>query len=133
MTGRAQFSNVEEYIAIFPEKVQTILQKLRETLQKAVPGAEEVISYGIPAFKYHGMLIYFSAYKEHISLSVPMFTLFEVFKEELAPYKQSKSTIQFPLDKPFPYTLAKKLAQYRAKENLEAESAKKAAKSNKRK
>jgi uncharacterized protein YdhG (YjbR/CyaY superfamily) len=90
-----------------------------------VPEAEEVISYSIPAFKYHGWIFYVSAYTKHFSLSCPPpFTFFDVFKDELARYKKSKSTIQFPLDEPAPLELIQKMAQFRAKENLEREQVK---------
>lgn len=118
--SRPKFQTVEAYIASFPEDVQHILQKIRETVQKAVPQAEEVISYNVPAFKYNGWILYYSAYKNHFSLSFPPpFTVFDVFKKELAPYEQSKSAIRFPLDKPVPVKLIKEMAIYRAKENRE--------------
>ena len=117
---------MEEYIASFPKDVQEILQQVRATVKKAVPGAEEVISYNIPAFKFHGWIVYYSAYKNHFSISCPPpFTIFEVFKKELLPYKTSKSAIQFPLEKSIPAKLIADIAKFRAKENLEMEQKKK--------
>ncbi len=115
--------NIDEYIERFPENVQTILQKLRATIKKAVPAAEEVISYQMPAFKFHGMLVYFAAYQNHIGFyptSSPMIA----FKKELAGYKTSKGAIQFPIEKAIPLTLVKDIVKFRIKENLEKESAK---------
>jgi uncharacterized protein YdhG (YjbR/CyaY superfamily) len=109
-----------------PENVQEILQTVRKAVHEAVPGVEEVISYGIPAFKYHGWIVYLSAYKKHFSISCPPpFTIFEVFKKELESYTYSKSAIQFPLDKPIPLKLISDIAKFRAKENLEIEKTKK--------
>jgi uncharacterized protein YdhG (YjbR/CyaY superfamily) len=87
-----------------------------------VPTAEETISYGMPAFKFHGMLIYFAVFKNHYSIFVPTVTSF--FKEELKPYKTSKATIQFPKDKTLPFALITKIVKYAAKVNLEKASLK---------
>src|SRR5687767_797488 len=125
-TQLKKFETTEEYISTFTKDVQEILQKIRKTIQKAVPEAEEVISYQIPAFrvdasdKYHGWILYYSAYKSHFSLSCPPpFTIFEVFKKELAPYELSKSAVRFPLDKHVPVTLISEMAKFRAKEILD--------------
>ena len=115
--------NIDEYIERFPENVQSILQKLRATIRKAAPGAEEVISYQMPAFKYHGMLVYFAGYKNHIGF-YPTSSPMKVFKKELAGYKTSKGAIQFPIEKAIPSTLVKNIVKFRIKENLEKESAK---------
>lgn len=115
-----KFETVDEYIKSFAKPIQEILKQVRATVKKAVPEAEEVISYNIPAFKLNGWIVYYSAYTNHFSLSCPPpFTIFEVFKKELAPYKQSKSAIQFPLDEPVPTKLIADIAKYRAKENAE--------------
>lgn len=115
---------VDEYIKRFPLKVQALLRKLRRTIKAAVPEAEEKISYQIAGYKYHGMLIYFAAHKNHIGL-YPAPRSVDAFKKELAAYKGAKSTIQFPLDKPIPVDLVTRIVKYRAKENLEREKAKK--------
>lgn len=115
-----KFETVEAYIHSFPKEVQKTLQKISQTIQKAAPGAEEVISYNIPAFKLNGFVAYYSAYTKHYSLTFPPpFTVFEVFKKELAPYELSKTTIQFPMDQPVPYDLVTKLVAFRVKENAE--------------
>lgn len=124
--AKTDFKTVDEYIGTFPEEVQADLEKIRQAVKKAVPEAEEVISYQIPAFKYHGWILYFSAYKSHYSISMPPpFTAFEVFKKELEGYVLSKSTVQFPKNKPLPLELIKDIAKFRAKENLEKGTKKK--------
>jgi uncharacterized protein YdhG (YjbR/CyaY superfamily) len=108
---------VDEYIATFPEDVQVILQGVRRTIRKAVPGADEVISYQIPAYKLRGArVIYFAGWKEHFSLYPATDLLVKAFKEEIAPYKVSKGTIRFPLSKPVPVKLIERLVKFRAKE-----------------
>ena len=120
--AKTDFKSVDEYIATFPANVQKILRTVRKTLRDAVPEAEEVISYQIPAFKYHGWIFYFSAHKNHFSLSCPPpFAAFTAFKKELAPYEMSKSAVRFPLDQPVPVKLIADMARYQAKENLARE------------
>jgi uncharacterized protein YdhG (YjbR/CyaY superfamily) len=117
---RQHFETSDEYIATFPADKQAVLEQIRSVVKTLVPNAEEVISYQIPAFKYHGMLVFYSGYTSHVSLSFPPSpALFEKFKNELADYKLSKSTIQFPLDKPLPMTLIKEIVKFRVAENLE--------------
>src|SRR5688572_6106604 len=97
--AKTDFKSVDEYIATFPEDIQRTLRTVRQTIREAVPDAEELISYQIPAYKLQGWVAYFSGYKNHYSLSCPPpSTVFDAFKAELAPYKTSKSAIQFPLD-----------------------------------
>ncbi len=115
--AKTDFKTIDEYITTFPKEVQVTLETVRQTIHKAVPEAEEVISYQIPAFKYHGFILYFSGYANHFSISSPPPTL-DVFKDELANYKVSKSTVQFPYDQPVPKELISKIAKYRAQENL---------------
>jgi uncharacterized protein YdhG (YjbR/CyaY superfamily) len=111
------YKSVDEYIATFPEDVQVILQRVRHTIRKAVPGADEVISYQIPAYKLRGArVIYFAGWKEHFSLYPATDLLVKAFKEEIAPYKVSKGTIRFPLSKPVPVKLIERLVKFRAKE-----------------
>ncbi|MGO4448172.1 iron chaperone [Phyllobacterium sp. TAF24] len=125
MTGeKTRFSTVEEYLQSLPDKARAVLEKLRETIHETAPEAEELISYQIPAFRFHGMLIYYSAYTQHVSLSFPAFKVFEVFKEEFTPYELSKSTVRFRLDEPLPLDLVREIVKFRMKENLEMEAAK---------
>lgn len=116
--------DVDSYIKGYPPKVQTLLKKIRKTIKAAAPKAEEVISYGIPGYKYYGMLVFFSAWKEHISI-YPAPRTHASFKKELAEYKGGKGTAQFPLDKPIPYDLIKRITKFRVKANEEAFAAKK--------
>ena len=116
--SRTTPKNIDEYIAGFPKDVQEKLEKIRTTIKKAAPKAEETISYQIPTFNLHGKyLIYFAAYKKHISL-YPAPIGIEEFKEDLSPYESGKGTLQFPLDKPIPFNLIRKIVKYRAKENF---------------
>jgi len=108
--------NIDEYIAVFPPDVQEILEKIRLTIRKAAPGAEETIKYQMPTFTLHGNLVYFAAFKTHIGF-YPIPTGIEKFKKELAPYKQGKGSVQFPLDQPIPYGLISKIVKFRVKEN----------------
>lgn len=111
--------DINEYIAGFPESVQGILEALRATIKEAAPGAEETISYAIPAFKLKGrMLVYFAGFKNHIGL-YPAPRGNEAFKKELSGYKGGKGTVQFPLNEPIPLPLVAKIVKFRAKENLE--------------
>ena len=119
--ARKDFKSVDEYIATFPEDVQAILQRVRRTIRKAVPGADEVISYQIPAYKLRGArVIYFAGWKEHFSLYPATDLLVKAFKDEIAPYKVSKGTIRFPLGKPVPVKLIERLTKFRAKEATES-------------
>lgn len=123
--AKTDFKTIDQYIQTRNAEEQKVLSKIRDTIREAVPGAEEVISYQIPAFKYHGFVFYFSAFTKHYSLSCPPpWTIFEEYKKELEPYEMSKSTIQFPKDKPFPFALLTKMAKFRAEANLRLEEAK---------
>ena len=117
------YSNIDEYIAGFPETTQEILQQLRATFRNSVPGAEEAISYGIPTFKLKGNLVHFAAYKNHIGF-YPGAAGIESFKEELSGYKLSKGTVQFPIDKPIPFDLISTIVDFRVKQNLSRAEAK---------
>lgn len=108
-------ANVNEYIALFPIEVQQLLNDFRKTIKAAAPNAEEVISYQMPAFKYHGMLVYFAAWKTHIGF-YPAGAI-KSFKKELSVYEVSKGTVKFPLDKPVPFSLVSKIVKFRVKEN----------------
>jgi uncharacterized protein YdhG (YjbR/CyaY superfamily) len=114
---RRQVETIDEYIESFPEDVQSILEKMRQTIQKAAPEAEEAISYQIPTFKLNGNLVHFAAFKDHISF-FPTSSGKEAFKKELSKYKGGRGTIQFSIDKPIPYDLVRKIVIFRRKENL---------------
>jgi uncharacterized protein YdhG (YjbR/CyaY superfamily) len=123
------YKDIDEYIAGFPKDVQKILEKIRATIKKAAPKAEEAISYQIPTFNFHGYLIYFAAYKNHIGV-YPAPRGVEKFKKDLARYGAGKGTLRFPLDEPIPYDLITKIVEFRGKQNLE--KAKEKAKGKKR-
>ena len=114
---KKQFKNIDEYIAGFPEKIQTILQNLRRVIDEAAPEAQETISYGMPAFKQNGIVVYFAAFKDHIGF-FPTSSGVSAFARELAPYDTAKGTIRFPLDEPIPVNLIKKIVKFRVQENL---------------
>jgi uncharacterized protein YdhG (YjbR/CyaY superfamily) len=113
-------TTIDEYIAAFPDDVQKKLEQVRTTIKKAAPGAEERISYGIPAFNLNGQyLIYFAGYKKHIGM-YPVPGGVKEFEKDFAPYYTSgKGTIQFPLDKPMPAGLIKKIVKFRINNNAE--------------
>ncbi len=109
--------SMDEYIASRPEAVRGVLERVRSILRRALPGAEEVISYQMPAYKINGrVVIFFAAWQEHYSIYPAIGRLQEEFKEELAPYKVSKGTIRFPLSRPVPATLIARIAKFRALE-----------------
>ncbi len=107
---------IDAYIAGYPEEVQAILQEVRRTIHETAPEATEAISYGMPTFKLHGNLVHFGAFKNHIGF-YPAPTGMESFQAELAPYKQGKGSAQFPLDKPMPLDLIRRIVEFRAQEN----------------
>jgi uncharacterized protein YdhG (YjbR/CyaY superfamily) len=112
----ADSKTVDEYLARVPRPARRTLQKLRANIRSAVPrDAEEVISYRIPAFKYKKILVWYAAFAGHCSL-FPTASVIARFKDELKGYRLSKGTIQFPLDKPLPAALIKKLVRTRVKD-----------------
>ena len=115
--------NIDEYIASFPPEIQAKLEKLRATIRKAAPKAEEAIKYMMPTFTLHGNLVHFAAFKNHIGF-YPAPKGIEAFKDELAAYELSKGTIRFPLDKPMPYALIGKIVKLRVGQNLDKAAAK---------
>ncbi|MDB5139604.1 MAG: hypothetical protein JWR12_1520 [Mucilaginibacter sp.] len=110
--------NIAGYIATFPAEVQELLQQIRTAIQEAAPDAAEVISYGMPAFKLNGILIYFAAHTNHIGL-YPTGSGIAHFKNEFSGYKISKGTVQIPLHQPPPLELITKIVQFRVAENLQ--------------
>jgi uncharacterized protein YdhG (YjbR/CyaY superfamily) len=118
MLSSKQIKTIDAFIRPFPKGVQFILEQIREIIKKAAPGAIEAIKYGIPTFVLNGKnLIHFSGYKTHIGF-YPGSSAILVFKKDLAKYEVSKGTIRFPLGKPLPLGLIKKIVKYRVKENL---------------
>lgn len=107
---------IDEYISKYPEEVQVILQRFRDTIKKAAPKAEETISYQMPAFKQDGMLVYFAGWKTHIGF-YPVSSAIKEFSKELSKFDGSKGTVKFPIDKPVPYGLISRIVKFRVKEN----------------
>jgi uncharacterized protein YdhG (YjbR/CyaY superfamily) len=108
--------NVDEYLAGVPKEARAVLEKLRKTIKAAAPMAAEVISYRMPMYKHHGMVIGFAAFKDHCSI-FPGAAVMDAHKDELKRYRTSKGTIRFPVNQPLPATLVKKLVKTRIKEN----------------
>lgn len=125
-----KFSTIDEYIAAQDDDRKAVLQQFRKIIQTAAPKAEEVISYGMPAFKQSSVLVYFAAMKAHYGFyptSKPM----EVFRDKLKTYKTSKGAIQFPLGKPLPEKLITEIVKFRLKEIAANEQLKSAVKNKK--
>jgi uncharacterized protein YdhG (YjbR/CyaY superfamily) len=116
---KAEIKSVDQYIASWPEAVQTILKRVRNTIRNAVPRAEESISYKIPVYKLRGdPVLYFAAWKKHVSIYPATATVIAAFKDDIAPYVV-KSTLRFPLAQPVPVKLIARIAKFRAKEVAE--------------
>jgi uncharacterized protein YdhG (YjbR/CyaY superfamily) len=126
-----RFSTIDEYIAAQDDDRKPALQQFRKIIKAAAPKAEEVISYGMPAFKQGSVLVYFAAMKEHYGF-YPTSGPIEIFKDKLKPYKTSKGAIQFPVDKPLPEKLITEIVKYRLKEVAENEKQKQLIKTKKK-
>lgn len=115
---RAKAENVDAYIADFPAEVQKLLVHMRATIKQVAPMAEETISYAIPSYKLNGLLVHFAGYANHIGFYPGAGAITE-FREELASYKTSKGTVQFPVDQKLPLKLVSDIVRFRVKQNLE--------------
>jgi uncharacterized protein YdhG (YjbR/CyaY superfamily) len=115
--------DIDEYIARFPADVRAILEKVRATIRAAAPEAKETISYQMPAFKQHGILVYFAGWKEHIGLYPPV-SGDKSLEKAVARYAGPKGNLQFPLDEPIPYDLIKRIVKLRVKQDSEKAAAK---------
>lgn len=114
--ARTDYKSVDEYIESQPEALQPILRTVRSTIQNALPGSEEVISYQMPAYRMHGeRVIFFAGWMSHFSIYPATDGVTEEFRKELARYKISKGTIRFPLNEPVPAKLIERIAKFRAK------------------
>ncbi len=118
---------VDQYLSFFPAATRALLEQLRMTIRQAAPLAEEVISYQMPAYKFHGALVYFGGYKKHIGF-YPTSSIIPLFGDRLRDYSCSKGTIQFPLDQPMPLELITDIVQTRVAQNLEKEALRRARK-----
>jgi uncharacterized protein YdhG (YjbR/CyaY superfamily) len=114
-------ANIDAYIAAFPTGVQKILEQVRHAVSKAAPGAEETISYGMPASRYKGrVIVYFAGYKNHIGLYATP-SGHAAFAKELSKYKQGRGSVQFPLDKPMPLNLIARIVKFRVRQQAQKE------------
>jgi uncharacterized protein YdhG (YjbR/CyaY superfamily) len=109
-------TTIDEYISAFDPEVRAVLEKVRQTIRDAAPEAREVISYQMPAFKQHGMLVYFAAWKKHIGLYPPI-TGDARLQKAAARYAGEKGNLWFPLDQPIPYDLIERIVKYRVKQD----------------
>ena len=109
--------NIDEYISSFSPEIQKLLEEIRAAIKDTAPEAEEIMSYGLPAFKLNGMLVWFGAHTNHIGF-YPRASAIEVFKKELSKYKGAKGSVQFPIKEPLPYELIIKIVKYRVIENV---------------
>jgi uncharacterized protein YdhG (YjbR/CyaY superfamily) len=116
MDSRLKYNSVDEYISAQPENIQLLLELIRKNIKEAAPEAIELISYGMPAYKIHGILAYFAANKQHVGF-YPTASPIEVFKDELTGYKTSKGAIQFPLKSGIPSKLVQKIIEFRVIED----------------
>lgn len=132
--AKTDFKSVDEYLATQPDGTREILETVRGAIRKAVPDAVDVISYQIPAFKLNGAgVLYFAGWKQHYSLYPVNGDLLEAFREELAPYEfNEKGTVRFPLSEPVPVKLIERMAKFRARQVVEEQKTKAAAKAKKR-
>jgi uncharacterized protein YdhG (YjbR/CyaY superfamily) len=122
-TNQKASKDIDEYISRFPSDVQEILEKIRMTIRKAAPDAEETIKYQMPTFTLSGNLVHFGAFKKHIGF-YPVPRGIEPFKDQLSAYEGEKATVRFPLDKPIPYGLITRIVKFRVKKNREGAEAK---------
>ena len=118
ITSTNKPETIDEYISLYPLKVQKLLQKVRMVIKKAAPEATEAIKYQLPTFVLNGNLVHFGAFKNHIGF-YPAPSGISVFKKELSVYESGKGSIQFPMDKEIPFDLISRIVQFRIKENLE--------------
>lgn len=125
MVANNDYKSVDEYISAQPEELLDALKRVRSTIRKAVPEAEEVISYKMPTYRLRGSrLLYFAGWKQHYALYAATDSVVAAFKDELTPYEVDKGTIRFPLSAPVPVKLIERIAKFRAKEVGEREKAK---------
>jgi uncharacterized protein YdhG (YjbR/CyaY superfamily) len=122
-TGHTAPKSIDEYIAGFSPEVRAILERIRSTICKAAPGAQEKISYRIPAFTLNGTLVYFAAFKNHIGFYPPV-RGDAGLEKVISPYAGEKGNLRFPLDQPIPYALIERIVKLRVKQNLAKAAAK---------
>jgi uncharacterized protein YdhG (YjbR/CyaY superfamily) len=117
-SGASAPKTVEDYLARVPEPARTTLSKIRATIRSVVPAeTTEVISYGIPTFRYKGALVAFAAFQDHCSLFPMGSSALDSMEADFKPYRVTKGTLHFPIDKPMPAALVKKLVKARIAQN----------------
>lgn len=124
MPARTKYISVDDYIADQSNDAREKLETLRNAILEAAPGAEEVISYNMPAMRLDGLLVWYAAFKSHIGF-YPRVSAMVAFQKELSKFKNAKGSVQFPMDQPLPLALVKKMVKFRVKENKEEAAAKK--------
>jgi uncharacterized protein YdhG (YjbR/CyaY superfamily) len=122
-SSKGGYRSIDEYIAGFPADTQALLETVRAAIKAAAPGAEERISYQMPAFALHGNLVYFAALKNHIGF-YPTGSGIEAFKDELSGYDVTKGSVKFPVNQPLPLDLIRRIVQFRVTQNLDKAAAK---------
>jgi len=113
-----KFLSVDEYLSTLPEHTRKKMMTIRSIVHEVVPGAMDVISYKMPAFRFHGILVYYAAHKEHIGFYPANVAFHKVFQEDLIGYKTSKGTIQFPISQELPVDLIRRIVSFRAEQNI---------------
>ena len=131
MTEAKQYPEIDAYLAAQSDRDRLPLEKIREIIRKALPEADEAISYQMPSFKYHGVIVWYAPSKNHYAIYMPPKFLVQ-FKEQLSAYSQTKSAIHFDYNKPVPEALITEMVVAAARENLNNKIAKDAAKNTKR-
>jgi uncharacterized protein YdhG (YjbR/CyaY superfamily) len=121
--ARRELKSIDQYIAGFAPEVRATLEQLRATIRRAAPAAKEVISYRMPAFALHGILIYFAAFKSHVGIYPPIKGHAKL-EAAVAKYAGPKGNLKFPLDQPMPYVLIARIVKFRVKQNVAKASAK---------
>ncbi len=114
--------NIDDYISTFSPAIQAILKKIRQTVRKNAPGAQEIISYRMPAFRLNGIILYFAVFRNHIGLYPPV-SGDASLKKALARFAGPKGNLKFPLDQPIPYSLIRRIVKLRVKQNLAKKTA----------
>lgn len=118
ISDKTKLQTIDEYISLFPAKVQEFLQNLRQIIRQNAPEAVETMSYQIPTFALNGNLVHFAAFTKHIGF-YPTPSGIEAFRDELAYYKLAKGSVQFPLDQPLPMELIGRIVRFRVEENVQ--------------
>lgn len=119
MTKRSTAGSIDEYVAGFPAATRRVLEEVRGIVRSAAPDATEKISYGVPTFHLNGNLVHFAAFERHIGF-YPTPSAIEAFRDELAEYRSAKGSVQFPLDRPIPADLIRRIVEFRVEEKTRA-------------